>query len=546
MPLKRSVVLSLGAILIAAAAIAFLASPAPTGYEAEMADLQSELSDLIGGRSDDADDVAASRSAVRLLAIGVGVAGVVVFGLGLAIPTAAQGAGNTGSSGRAKTGAGEGSARAWQLIEGSLDPGSYADFIAAYHGHELAVQAARHKRLLESWGDLDKTNGPAVEAFWVTDIFPALRQHVRQFIADRVAGNSSLAELHQRILAKEAEAERLEREASASAEDERKAAEAKRIDEARKTKAKSDKATRRGLILTGIAFAALLAGLGGFAALRAAETAAESAAEAVADAELQRQLGIIEAKLGIRAGGTFRDCSDCPELVLVPGGSFMMGSPESEPGRSSDEGPQRRVSVPPLAVGKYEVTEAEWDRCVVAGGCASLPSNYCIPGRSCASSAITDVTWDDAVTYTNWLSKTTSHTYRLLSEAEWEYSARAGSSTRWSFGDSEDLLGDYAEFLTINPNYWASVGGKRANAFGLHDMHGNVSEWVQDCYADGYSAGQPSDGSAYISGSCSDRVSRGGSAHDLPALLRSASREKSNPDPIFRSVSRGFRVARTL
>ena len=498
----------------------------------------------------------------RDFALGFWVAAIFSPLIGLLVAIALTDLRASASGTSAKTGAGEGSARAWQLIEGSLDPGPYADFIAAYHGHELAVQAARHKRLLESWSNLDKTIGPAVEAFWVTDIFPALRQHVRQFIADGAAGNSSLAELHQRILEKEAEAQRLEREASARAEEasaraeeERKAAEAKRFEEARRAKERSDKATRRGLIMTGIVVAALLAGWGGVAALdaaaverrsqaaaaaAAAEVAAEAAAAAAADATLQQQLAIIEAKLGIRAGEAFRDCPDCPELVVVPGRSFMMGSPEGERGRSSDEGPQRRVSVPSLAVGKYEVTWAEWDRCVVALGCASLPAGRFGSG----SLPVTDVSWSEAVAYTRWLSKKTSQTYRLLSEAEWEYSARAGSSTPWSFGDGKDLLGDYAWYGSNAGFARHTVGAKMANAFGLHDMHGNASEWVQDCYAVDYSEGQPSDGSAYTSGSCSERVSRGGSVNGDPQDLRSAFRVQAVPTS--RYIVLGFRVARTL
>lgn len=487
----------------------------------------------------------------RGFALGFWVAAIFSPLIGLLVAIALTDLRASASGTGAKTGAGEGSARAWQLIEGSLDPGSYADFIAAYHGHELAVQAARHKRLLESWGDLDKTNGPAVEAYWATDIFSALRQHVRQFIADGAAGNSSLAELHQRILAKEAEAQRLEREASARAEEaaaraeeERKAAEAKRIEEARKAKEKSDKATRRGLTLTVAVVAALLAGWGGVAALSAADaerrSQAAAAAELAAKAALQQQLGIIEAKLGIRSGETFRDCSDCPELFLVPGGGFMMGSPENEPGHSSDEGPQRLVSVPPLAVGKYEVTWAEWDRCVSAGGCTSLKAD----GFGGGLRPVTNVSWDEAVAYAKWLSNKTGQTYRLLSEAEWEYSARAGSSTAWSFGDSTDLLGDYAWYASNAGDATHEVGTKKANAFGLHDMHGNVSEWVQDCSAVDYSAGQPSDGSAYTSGSCSYRVNRGGSWLNYPRYLRSAYR--IGGEPTNRDSYLGFRVARTL
>ena len=245
------------------------------------------------------------------------------------------------------------------------------------------------------------------------------------------------------------------------------------------------------------------------------------------------------------AGESFRDCSDCPQMVSIPAGSFMMGSPASEAGRYSDEGPQRRVTVPAFAAGKYEVTWAEWDRCVAAGACTSLKAD----GFGGGSRPVTNVSWDEAVAYTKWLSSKTGQTYRLLSEAEWEYAARAGNPGRWSFGDNEGSLGSYAWYSSNSGSATHAVGTKTVNAFGLHDMHGNVWEWVQDCYAGDYSAGQPSNGSAYngsayTSGSCSIRVLRGGSWYNYPQSLRSASRLRF--DPTVRSNYLGFRVARTL
>jgi formylglycine-generating enzyme required for sulfatase activity len=239
-------------------------------------------------------------------------------------------------------------------------------------------------------------------------------------------------------------------------------------------------------------------------------------------------------------GETFRDCSDCPQMVSIPAGSFMMGSPANETGRYDDEGPQRRVSVPAFAAGRYEVTWAEWDRCVAAGGCASLAAD----GFGGGSRPVTNVPWNEAVAYTKWLSNKTGQTYRLLSEAEWEYAARAGNSGRWSFGENEVSLGSYAWYSSNSGSATHAVGTKTANAFGLHDMHGNVWEWVQDCHAGNYSAGQPSNGSAYTSGSCSFRVYRGGSWGDAPQNLRSADRLTNVPS--IRGDILGFRVARTL
>ena len=248
------------------------------------------------------------------------------------------------------------------------------------------------------------------------------------------------------------------------------------------------------------------------------------------------------------AGESFRDCSDCPQMVSIPAGSFMMGSPANEAGRSVDEGPQRRVTVPAFAAGKYEVTWAEWGRCVAAGSCASLTAD----GFGGGTRPVTNVSWDEAVAYAKWLSSKTGQTYRLLSEAEWEYAARAGTTTPFSFGST--ISTSQANY---NGNYTYGTGSKGeyrqkttaagtfpANAFGLYDMHGNVWEWVQDCFAANYSAGQPSNGSAYTSGSCSDRVGRGGSWGNDPQLLRSAIR--GGDVPTLRNDNLGFRVARTL
>ena len=236
----------------------------------------------------------------------------------------------------------------------------------------------------------------------------------------------------------------------------------------------------------------------------------------------------------------FRDCSDCPQMVSIPAGSFMMGSPASEADRYDDEGPQRRVTVPAFAAGKYEVTWAEWGRCVTAGACASLTAD----GFGGGSRPVTNVSWNEAVAYTKWLSNKTRQTYRLLSEAEWEYAARAGSSGRWSFGENEGSLGSHAWYSSNSGSATQAVGTKTANAFGLHDMHGNVFEWVQDCFENSYSAGQPSNGSAYQGGSCSLRVDRGGSWGNDPQNLRSADRFRSEPSVRYGIL--GFRVARTL
>jgi formylglycine-generating enzyme required for sulfatase activity len=251
-----------------------------------------------------------------------------------------------------------------------------------------------------------------------------------------------------------------------------------------------------------------------------------------------------------RPGTTFKDCPECPEMVVVPAGSFTMGSPESEPQRSADEGPQRRVTIArPFAVGKFEVTFAEWDACVAAGGCNGHRPSDSNWGRG--NRPVINVSWDDARAYVAWLSRKTGKTYRLLSEAEWEYAARAGTTTPFSTG--QRITTEQANF-DGNHTYNGSskgqyrqrtlpVGSFAANAFGLHDMHGNVWEWTEDCWNANYS-GAPTDGSARTSGECGRRVLRGGSWVDLPRFLRSADRYWITAENRIDVI--GFRVARTL
>ena len=242
--------------------------------------------------------------------------------------------------------------------------------------------------------------------------------------------------------------------------------------------------------------------------------------------------------------------SDEPEMIIVPSGTFTMGSPADEPYRHSDEGPQHQVRIQSFAVGKYEVTRGQFAAFVAAtgydvGNC-NWPSgyNWRYPRFTQTDThPVVCVSWNDAKAYTNWLSKKTGQNYRLLTEAEWEYVARAGTTTAYHFG------------ATISPskaNYdWNNdgtviVGSYRANAFGLHDVHGNVWEWVEDCWHNNYN-GAPSDGSAWTS-NCyygdNVRVLRGGSWISDPWDLRSAVRGRSSARN--RVNDDGFRIARTL
>ena len=241
----------------------------------------------------------------------------------------------------------------------------------------------------------------------------------------------------------------------------------------------------------------------------------------------------------VAVGQSFRDCADvCPEMMVIPAGRFTMGSPTSEPGRGAYEGPQHEVVVrSPLAVGKYEVTFDEWDACVAANGCAQRPSDE---GWGRGRQPVINVSWEDTQQYVAWLSRRTGQRYRLLTEAEWEYAARAGTVTAYSFGLS--VSPSQANYRESGLGRAQVVGRYPANGFWLHDMHGNVYEWVQDCYARTYS-GAPSDAAeAVTGGDCSYRVHRGGSWSDLPQSLRSALRGSHLPG--VRVINFGFRVAR--
>lgn len=243
-----------------------------------------------------------------------------------------------------------------------------------------------------------------------------------------------------------------------------------------------------------------------------------------------------------------------PEMVVVPSGSFMMGSPASEPGRDDDEGPHLQVTIPSaFVVGKYEVTWNEWEACVADGGCetSGQVSRGGDKGWGKGNRPVIYVSWNDAQSYAKWLSGETGHTYRLLTEAEWEYAARAGTTTPFHFGDTISAAqANYDAGYTYNSGSegvyrqrTTPVGQFPGNAFGLHDMHGNVWEWVEDCHTDSY-ASQPGDGSVKTTVDCPFRVLRGGSWLDFPQGLRSAHRLRNAPG--IRTFDVGFRLARSL
>jgi len=249
------------------------------------------------------------------------------------------------------------------------------------------------------------------------------------------------------------------------------------------------------------------------------------------------------------SGESFKDCPDCPEMVVVPAGSFRMGSLDSEPERESYESPQHRVAIAkPFAVGRFAVTFAEWDACVNAGGCAYIPDDQ---GWGRGDRPLVNVNWDDAKTYVKWLSNKTGKEYRLLSEAEREYAARAGSTTPFWWGSSitpeqANYDGNYVYNGDRKGEYRQKtlpVKSFRPSPWGLYQVHGNVYEWAEDCWHGNYE-GARADGSAWTAGDCKYRVIRGGAWYFSPGGLRAAYRAWAVPTDRFRSY--GFRLARTL
>ena len=247
---------------------------------------------------------------------------------------------------------------------------------------------------------------------------------------------------------------------------------------------------------------------------------------------------------------SFKDCPECPEVVVIPAGEIMMGSPSHEGGRGSNEGPQHKVAIEKqFAAGKFETTFEEWDACVLAGACKHAPNDQ---GWGRGRRPVINVSWEDAKEYVAWLSKKTGLKYRLLTETEWEYAARAGTNTPFSTGktitsDEANLDGGYTYGGSGKGQYRKStveVGSFRPNDFDLYDMHGNVWEWVEDCWHSDYS-GAPANRSAWID-RCNERsrTLRGGSWIDPPRIVRSAYRSRNIP--VYRSSTVGFRVARTL
>jgi formylglycine-generating enzyme required for sulfatase activity len=281
------------------------------------------------------------------------------------------------------------------------------------------------------------------------------------------------------------------------------------------------------------------------------------------------------SQAALKAGQTFKECRNCPEMIVVPAGRFEMGSPASEPERRDNEHQQAVTIARPFALAKTAVTWDMWEACVRDRRCDGAAvdlalrtreedgkpdPNYKDWGRG--TRPVVGVSWFDAQAFAGWLNWKTGEddAYRLPSEAEWEYAARAGSATAFPWGDKIDY--DHGNFGDDGPGPGPSPNGKvegrdvwgaetspvasfPPNAFGLYDMHGNVFEWTEDCY-EADRAHAPADGSADREGNCANRVFRNGTFLSHPYMQRSARRGAPYPATRRGRNYLGFRVAKTL
>lgn len=263
---------------------------------------------------------------------------------------------------------------------------------------------------------------------------------------------------------------------------------------------------------------------------------------------LEKLAALWKAKPLPAPGTVFRDSfvggkGEGPDMIAIPGGSFEMGSTEND-----SERPIQKIILPhPIAVGRVEVSFEEWDACVADGGCALTPDDsvsllvFRWSGRG--KRPVININWEDTRQYLNWLSAKTGKKYRLLTEAEWEYAARAGTTTRFSFGDDTKDIDRYGWNASNSQRETHPVGSLAANAWGFQDMHGNVAEWVEDCWH-ANRTGAPINGHVAWATNCigEGRVIRGASIFDITSNMRSAARGRSGYR--IRSPAVGFRVAR--
>jgi formylglycine-generating enzyme required for sulfatase activity len=255
-----------------------------------------------------------------------------------------------------------------------------------------------------------------------------------------------------------------------------------------------------------------------------------------------------EREQALRSKDSFKECDACPEMVVVPKGAFTMGTPAGEPEREGGEGPQHRVTIAaPFAVGRFAVSGDEWNACVADGACNGAFARAVGPGEG--RQPAPGLSFDAAKAYVGWISRKAGRTYRLPSESEREYFTRAGTTTPFWFGKIISAQNaNYRASMAYNDGPHSldgkgpvAVDSYAANPFGLYQVHGNTTEWTEDCYNKRYTVDTPTDGSPWLEGDCTQRMVRGGGADSYPTALRSGYRDKT---PAIGSS--GLRVVRTL
>ncbi|MDH6258304.1 SUMF1/EgtB/PvdO family nonheme iron enzyme [Bradyrhizobium sp. BR13661] len=458
---------------------------------------------------------------------------------------------------------------AWDSFLAKYPNGFYSDLARAQRDKLIAANDAEQARLAAERKALDQAKATEDARIAASKIKAA-----EEARAAKAAEESRAAKA-----AEEARAARAEQAKAAKAAEEAKAAKAAedfRLAEA--ARAKAAQSQQLAAILPGDPRAAPGAGN---VAPRPQGGCATTEPQAVSlPLDAARSLSLPE-ECGLKPKQSFRECQNCPEMVVIPSGEFMMGSPASEISNglaAANEAPQHKVMVKEtIAIGRFEVTRDQFAAFVTASGytpgsrCFTFEQNlpreregrsYLVPGYAQdGNHPAVCVSWNDAQAYVDWLSRTTGKPYRLLSEAEFEYAARAGSTQPYAFTDNPADLCRYvngadqsarnaglpedAPYMPCSDGYpfTAPVGALKANAFGLSDLIGNVWEWTADCFTDDY-RNTGADSAARSQGSCEARTVRGGDWFSAAASLRPAIRAKAGPDAHHDDI--GFRVARTL
>jgi formylglycine-generating enzyme required for sulfatase activity len=458
-------------------------------------------------------------------------------------PTAAKSVGPSGQSA---------AAQAWATIEQSLEISHYRRFERVFETDPAAflwvIEAEARAKALERWAALDKADPDAIAEAIRSGFFPALDALAKEAMQLGAMARQAAQEQREREAALEHQRQQAAAEAAQKAEKERRARPLRAANYAREVAVYEQNREVIQRIDEGESSPNITAN-------NWASDARVKLTEELGipyDSPLPQYRSIEQRSFSIELPGVSGWPN--PHMIAIPPGRFVMGAPPGEERSGDAEWPQHEVRIDyAFALGQHTVTFAEWDAALAAGARLEKPSDH---GWGRGNRPVINVNWEDAQAFLAWLNEKAGlegrpDAYRLPSEAEWEYACRAGTTTPFSFGATVSTAqanynGDYTYGAGKKGEYRQEtmpVGSFPANPFGLHEMHGNVWEWCQDCWTANYN-GAPSDGAAWTTGNCSQRVLRGGSWYNFPQYLRSADRGVN--DPTNRHSGNGFRLARTL